>query len=117
MRHGAWCNSQGSGRQVACCLLYCGGDIRAIPLPNYTEGPWLDKRGKTYYIIYPSRAHQGYGEHLDYASAPSPEGPWTYRGRLTGGAYGSYTIHPGLCRTSRAYSRRLAPVIARSPSR
>ena len=74
------------------------GEIRAIPLPNYTEGPWLDKRGKTYYILYPSRAHQGYGEHLDYASAPSPEGPWTYRGRLTGGAYGSYTIHPGLCR-------------------
>ena len=74
------------------------GDIRAIPLPNYTEGPWLDKRGKTYYILYPSRAHQGFGEHLDYASAPSPEGPWTYRGRLTGGAHGSYTIHPGLCR-------------------
>ncbi len=74
------------------------GDIRAIPLPNYTEGPWLDKRGKTYYILYPSRAHQGFGEHLDYASAPSPDGPWTYRGRLTGGAWGSYTIHPGLCR-------------------
>ena len=73
------------------------GDIRVIPLPNYTEGPWLDKRGSTYYLIYPSRAHQGFGEHLDYATASSVEGPWIYRGRLTGGAWGSYTIHPGLC--------------------
>ena len=73
------------------------GDIRVIPLPNYTEGPWLDKRGNTYYLIYPSRAHQGFGEHLDYATASSVEGPWIYRGRLTGGAWGSYTIHPGLC--------------------
>ena len=74
------------------------GEIRVIPLPNYTEGPWLDKRGDTYYLIYPSRAHQGFGEHLDYATASSVEGPWIYRGRLTGGAWGSYTIHPGLCR-------------------
>ena len=73
------------------------GDIRVIPLPNYTEGPWLDKRGNIYYLIYPSRAHQGFGEHLDYATASSVEGPWIYRGRLTGGAWGSYTIHPGLC--------------------
>ena len=74
------------------------GEIRVIPLPNYTEGPWLDKRGNTYYLIYPSRAHQGFGEHLDYATAEKIEGPWVYRGRLTGGAWGSYTIHPGLCR-------------------
>ena len=79
-------------------MLEVDGEIRAIPLPNYTEGPWLDKRGKTYYIIYPSRAHQGFGEHLDYATAPSPEGPWTYRGRISGGAEWSYTIHPGLAR-------------------
>ena len=79
-------------------MLEVDGEIRAIPLPNYTEGPWLDKRGKTYYIIYPSRAHQGFGEHLDYATAPSPEGPWTYRGRISGGAQWSYTIHPGLAR-------------------
>ena len=79
-------------------MLEVDGEIRAIPLPNYTEGPWLDKRGSTYYIIYPSRAHQGFGEHLDYATAPSPEGPWTYRGRISGGAQWSYTIHPGLAR-------------------
>jgi len=77
-------------------MLEKDGEIRVIPLPNYTEGPWLDKRGSTYYIIYPSRAHQGYGESMDYATAPSPEGPWTYRGRITGEAKWSYTIHPGL---------------------
>ena len=35
---------------------------------------------------------------MDYATAKSPLGQWTYRGRLTGGAKYSYTIHPGLAR-------------------
>lgn len=79
-------------------MIELDGEIRVIPLPNYTEGPWLDKRGDTYYLIYPSRAHQGFGEHLDYASAWDINGPWIYRGRLTGGAEASYTIHPGLAK-------------------
>ena len=61
---------------------------------NYTEGPWimkrtffpLDKKGKKakkatglYYLLY---AAGGVPEHIAYSTAPSPEGPWTYRGEI-----------------------------------
>ncbi len=72
------------------------GEIRRIDLPNYTEGPWLHKRGDTYYLTYAAFAHQGTAEKICYATAPSIHGPWTYRGILTGFAENSYTIHPGI---------------------
>ncbi|HTN39758.1 MAG TPA: glycoside hydrolase family 43 protein [Asticcacaulis sp.] len=72
------------------------GPIENIALPNYTEGPWLSKRQGIYYLTYAAMAHQGVWEHLAYATAPSPRGPWTYRGIITGPVKNSYTIHPGL---------------------
>ena len=72
------------------------GPIENIALPNYTEGPWLSKRQGLYYLTYAAMAHQGVWEHLAYATAPSPRGPWTYGGLITGPVKNSYTIHPGL---------------------
>jgi hypothetical protein len=72
------------------------GPIEKISLPNYTEGPWITKRGELYYLTYPSLAHQGFSERMCYATAPAVTGPWTYRGFLTGPAENSYTIHPGI---------------------
>ena len=72
------------------------GPIEIISLPNYTEGPWLSKHNGLYYMTYAAMAHQGVWEQLAYATAPSPRGPWTYRGIITGQAKNSYTIHPGL---------------------
>jgi hypothetical protein len=72
------------------------GPIEKIALPNYTEGPWLSKRKGMYYMTYASMAHQNVSERLSYATAPSPRGPWTYQGELTGQARNSYTIHPGI---------------------
>jgi Glycosyl hydrolases family 43 len=72
------------------------GPIQSIHVPNYTEGPWLDKRNGLYYLFYPAFAHQGMGEKICYATAKVITGPWVYRGILTGGAKGSYTIHPGV---------------------
>jgi hypothetical protein len=72
------------------------GPIEKIALPNYTEGPWLSKRKGMYYMTYASMAHQNVWERLSYASAPSPRGPWTYQGELTGQTRNSFTIHPGL---------------------
>ena len=60
----------------------------------YTEGPWILKRtffpvnskGKKakkptslYYLLY---AAGGVPEHIAYSTAPSFEGPWTYRGEI-----------------------------------
>ena len=72
------------------------GEIQKLHVPNYTEGPWLDKRGDTYYLFYPAFAHQGTGEQICYATADDITGPWEYQGILTGYARGSYTIHPGV---------------------
>ena len=72
------------------------GPIEKIALPNYTEGPWLSKRRGMYYMTYASMAHQNVWERLSYATAPSPRGPWTYQGELTGQTRNSYTIHPGI---------------------
>ncbi len=33
---------------------------------------------------------------MSYATAPSIQGPWTYRGELTGSGKYSFTIHPGI---------------------
>jgi hypothetical protein len=35
-------------------------------------------------------------ERIDYATAPSMNGPWTPQGELTGMAENSFTIHPGI---------------------
>ena len=72
------------------------GPIQRLFVPNYTEGPWLHKRGGLYYLTYASFAHQGFSERICYATAPSLTGPWTYRGILTGAAHKSYTIHPAI---------------------
>lgn len=70
------------------------GDIRVLDMPRFVEGPWLHKRDSLYYLTY---AGMGYGrENIQYATATSMEGPWIYRGELTGMAENSFTIHPGI---------------------
>jgi len=77
-------------------MIELDGPIQKIHLPNYTEGPWLHKRGNMYYLTYAAFAHQGMWEKICYAMAPKITGPWTYRGILTDQAKNSYTIHPGI---------------------
>lgn len=60
----------------------------------YEEGPWLDKRGDNYYLIY---AAGGVPEHISYSMSKSPEGPWTYVGQaMTQQNTGSFTNHSGI---------------------
>ena len=73
------------------------GEIKTLPLPNYTEGPWLFKRNGIYYLAYVSHNHLGYWEKVAYATAPSMEGPWTYRGLLCENPGDGFGIHPGIC--------------------
>jgi hypothetical protein len=77
-------------------MIELDGPIEKIRVPNYTEGPWLHKRGSLYYLTYAAFAHQGMWEKICYATAPRMTGPWTYRGILTEQAKNSYTIHPGI---------------------
>jgi len=60
----------------------------------YEEGPWLDKRGDNYYLIY---AAGGVPEHISYSMSKSPKGPWEYKGVVMSNQdTGSFTNHSGI---------------------
>jgi len=61
-------------------------------MTQYEEGPWVTKRNGIYYVVYPSG---GVPEHMAYSTAPTVDGPWTYRGRIMDEAENSFTIHGG----------------------
>ncbi|WP_442484588.1 family 43 glycosylhydrolase [Aeoliella sp. SH292] len=77
-------------------LLELDGDIKKLDLPHYVEGPWLYKRGKLYYLIYAAMKRPVGSEQIAYATAKTIEGPWEFRGFVTGPAKNSFTIHPGV---------------------
>lgn len=60
----------------------------------YTEGPWLMKRGKKYYLLY---AAGGVPEHIAYSMAKKPMGSWKYMGEIMPlGGTDSFTNHCGV---------------------
>jgi arabinoxylan arabinofuranohydrolase len=61
---------------------------------SYTEGPWIMKRNKKYYLLY---AAGGVPEHISYSMAKKPVGPWTYMGEIMPLSHtGSFTNHCGV---------------------
>lgn len=60
--------------------------------PDFEEAPWVYKRGGIYYMIYAS----GLPESIHYATAPQPDGPWSYRGVVMPRQGGIGTNHPGV---------------------
>ncbi|HVT88319.1 MAG TPA: family 43 glycosylhydrolase [Tepidisphaeraceae bacterium] len=53
-----------------------------MDLKNYHEGIWVHKHGDTYYFSYPSFVGKLTANLLEYSTAPSPTGPFTYHGVL-----------------------------------
>jgi hypothetical protein len=54
--------------------------IRPLTVPHYHEGIWVHKRGALYYFSYPSSLGDRVANLLEYSTAPTPTGPFTYRG-------------------------------------
>lgn len=52
------------------------GDIEQIDITEFTEAPWVHKRGDTYYLTYATQ----FPERTAYATAKSINGPWEVRG-------------------------------------
>ncbi len=77
-------------------MIELDGPIEKLNMPDFVEGPWIHKRENMYYLTYASRLRRKGSEMIEYATAPAMEGPWTYRGVLTGQAEKSFTIHPGI---------------------
>lgn len=59
----------------------------------YEEGPWLYKRGETYYLHWAAKCCS---EDLRYSTGPSATGPWTYGGLVMATSGRSFTNHPGV---------------------
>jgi hypothetical protein len=60
---------------------------------QYEEGPWIMKRGATYYLAY---AANGIPEDISYSKATAPTGPFTYVGTIMKAAGASFTNHTGI---------------------
>ncbi len=59
--------------------------VRELPVaqpPCFTEGVWMHERGGTYYLSYSSGHWDRADYSVRYATAPTPLGPWTYRGTI-----------------------------------
>ncbi|WIH03737.1 family 43 glycosylhydrolase [Xanthomonas translucens pv. graminis] len=80
-----------------------GAAVAVTTLDGYFEAPWLFKRDGTYYMAYAgNRAGPDsdctptlYHACIAYGTAPSPLGPWTYRGVILP-PVSSTTSHPGI---------------------
>lgn len=69
-------------------------DREGKPGTSYTEGPWFYKRNNLYYMLY---AAEGIPEYISYSTAPSANGPWTYKGQIMKRAQQlAFTNHAGV---------------------
>jgi hypothetical protein len=59
----------------------------------YEEGPWPFKRNGMYYMVFAANCCS---EHIAYSTAPSPTGPWTFRGTIMPTQGSSFTNHAGV---------------------
>ncbi|MEH3104680.1 MAG: family 43 glycosylhydrolase [Sphingomonas phyllosphaerae] len=61
------------------------GLAREVPVetpPQFTEGAFMHERGGIYYLSYSHGRFNGPDYSVHYATAPSPIGPWRYRGAI-----------------------------------
>ena len=62
---------------------------------SYGEGPWFYKRNNLYYLVYAAFYNGEGSESIGYSTAPSPTGPWTYKGQVMK-KHNCFTNHPGV---------------------
>lgn len=95
----AWGNSNFFIAKLKPNMIELDGEPREVKIPYFVEGPWLHKRNGLYYLTYASIDEPAQrNERISYATATSIQGPWTYRGELTGEATNSFTIHAGIAK-------------------
>ena len=73
-------------------MIELDGPIKTIDLPNFTEAPWIHKKGDWYYLSY---AYQ-FPEKIAYAMSRNVNGPWEYKGILNEIAGNSNTNHQSI---------------------
>ena len=73
-------------------MIELDGPIETIDLPDFTEAPWIHKKGDWYYLSY---AYQ-FPEKIAYAMSKSITGPWEFKGILNEVAGNSNTNHQAI---------------------
>ena len=57
-------------------------EIKVQTPKNFTEGAFMHVRNGVYYLSYSHGSWSTSGYSVHYATAPSPTGPWTYKGAV-----------------------------------
>ena len=57
-------------------------EIKVVTPPQFTEGAYMSVRDGVYYLSYSHGAWNDSTYSVHYCTAPSPTGPWTYRGPI-----------------------------------
>ena len=73
-------------------MIELDGAINTIELPDFTEAPWIHKRGDWYYLSY---AYQ-FPEKTAYAMSKSITGPWEFKGIINELAGNCNTNHQAI---------------------
>ncbi len=73
-------------------MIELDGPIMTVDLPNFTEAPFIHKKGDWYYLSY---AYQ-FPEKIAYAMSKSINGPWEFKGILNEVAGNSNTNHQAI---------------------
>lgn len=73
-------------------MIELDGEIKTIPLPYFTEAPWIHKRDGWYYLSY---AYQ-FPEKTAYAMSRNIEGPYEFKGILNEVAGNTNTNHQAI---------------------
>ena len=68
------------------------GPIMSHDIKDFTEAPFVHKRGKTYYLTY----SRFFPEETVYATSTSPAGPWAFQGKIMDKNAGTKTIHQAI---------------------
>lgn len=55
-------------------------EVQVAQPSHFTEGSFMHERDGVYYLSYSFGSWQGSSYSVHYSTAPSPTGPWTYRG-------------------------------------
>lgn len=87
-----WGNRQCYYAKLKKNMIELDGPIHLIDLPDFTEAPWIHKRGEWYYLSYAT----GFPEKIAYAMSRSIEGPWEYKGILNELAGNCNTNHQSI---------------------
>lgn len=63
-------------------MVTLGSEIKVATPEKFTEAPFMHRHGEMYYLSYSHGSFNRSSYSVHYATAPSPIGPWKYRGAI-----------------------------------